>query len=106
MASKNSNVTKLKTQPQLTHAEVQRLAGRLAQALGSDDKSIGMLTLLFDYIADQTHLVGVANEIDMIKKYLFVGSSAVEGAQKRFESDAYRNCGKLLRWPNGRKGSA
>src|SRR5689334_12065317 len=100
MASKNSNVRKLKTQPKpvLTSDEVQRISEKLAVALEHDEDDIGLITLLFDHIqnVDPNFLWGT---IYTIKKHLFVGTSAMDDAQERFQKDAYKNRGTLLLWP-------
>ena len=106
MASKNSNVRKLKTQPkpQLTDNEVKRIAEKLAVTLEHDAEDIALITLLFDYLqgVEPQFLWGA---IYTIKSYLFVGTSAMDEAQEKFQSNAYANRGKLLMWPYERSES-
>lgn len=103
MPSTNSNVRKLKSQPKLTHIEVQRLAERLASILEYDSENIAILTLLFDHIEKTYEERGDVYDITYtVKKYLFVGVSESDHARDKFEADAYANRGKLLRWPNER----
>lgn len=106
MASKNSTVRKLKSQPNpvLTPDEVQRIAEKLAVALEHDEEEIGLITLLFDHIqnVDPNFLWGT---IYTIKKHLFVGTSAMDDAQLEFQKDAYKNRGTLLMWPYERSAS-
>jgi hypothetical protein len=104
MPSRNSNVRRLKTQPkpQLTHDEVKRIAEKLAVALEHDAEEIALLTLLFDYLqgVEPQFLWGA---IYTIKSYLFVGTNAMDDAQKQFQADAYANRGNLLLWPYERE---
>lgn len=104
MPSKQSTVRRLKTQPkpQLTDSEVQRIAEKLAVALEHDAEEIGLMTLLFDHLqsVEPTFLWGT---IYTIKKHLFVGTNAADSAQEQFQSDAYKNRGKLLMWPYERR---
>lgn len=103
MASTNSNVTKLKTQPKLTHAEVQRLSERLASILENDSEDVAILTLLFDHIERTYEERGdVYDIIFTVKKYLFAGLDEADQARDQFQADAYANRGKLLRWPEER----
>jgi|ERR1051326_711232 hypothetical protein len=100
MASKNSNVRKLKTQPKpvLNSDELQRIAEKLAVALEHNTEEISLMTLLFDHL--QTIPANLLwGEIYTIKKYLFVGTSEMDEAQERFQANAYANRGKLLMWP-------
>lgn len=94
------NVTTLKTQPQLTDEELNRLAERLAQILEYDSQDIALVSLLLDHLAQSRHLVDVVNATDQIKQHMFINTSASTRAQKQFEANAYKNRGKLLRWPN------
>lgn len=100
MASTKSNVRKLKSQPkpQLNSDEVQRITEKLAAALEHDAEEIALMTMLFDHLQS----IGPAllwGEIYTIKKYLFVGTGAMDDAQEQFQTDAYKNRGKLLLWP-------
>lgn len=104
MASTKSNVRKFKPQPQLTDTEVERISERLASALEHDGDNIALVTLLFDHIERQKHIVDVVNAIYGIKKRLFIGLAECDNARDQFQADAYANRGKLLRWPN--EGSA
>jgi len=103
---KQSNVRKIKTQPKpvLTPRELQRIAEKLAVALEHDTEEIGLITLLFDHL-ENVEPNFLSGEIYTIKKYLFVGTSEMDNAQEQFEKDAYKNRGKLLRWPGERKGA-
>lgn len=107
MASKNSTVRKLKSQPkpQLTDDEVKRLAEKLAVAVEHDSEDIALLTLLFTHLENQPDRVGILNEIYMIKQYLFVGTNEADDAQKQFQADAYKNRDNLLMWPFERSAS-
>jgi hypothetical protein len=106
MATRQSTVRKLKSQPQLTHSEVQRIAEKLAVEM-EHGEGVTLLMLLF------SHLQTIAdnNSCDLeiafyeIKKHLFIGHPESDAAQKQFESAAFANRGKLLRWPNERNPS-
>lgn len=107
MASKQSTARKPKSQPQqqLTDAEVQRIAERLAAILEYDEESIALITLLFDYL----ETVGpslFSGATYTIKKHLFVGTNAADYAQEKFQADAFVNRGKLLQWSGERKGAS
>lgn len=105
MPSKNSTAHKLNTQPALTTNEVKRIAEELAMALNSDTKHISLLTLLLNHL-DQLQDNGPMFAVTMsaIKNHLFINTSEGYNAQEKFQTDAYANRGKLLRWPYERKG--
>lgn len=110
MASKQSTARKPKSQPktqQLTYKEVQRISEKLAVALEHDTENISLITLLFDYLESiQDDRVELSMAFYNIKRDLFVGTNASDDAQERFQSEAYRNKGKLLMWPSEQKGAA
>lgn len=101
MASKQSNVRKLKPQPkpQLTNDELQRIAEKLATALEHNAEEIALLTLLFDHLENGGNLLDTTFTV---KKYIWIGTTDADHAHDKFRSDAYTNRGKLLRWPNER----
>jgi len=103
---KTAAVRKLKSQPkpQLTDAEVQRIAEKLAVALEHRAEDIGLITLLFDHL--QTLVIedeDISLPIYVIKRSLFVGTTEADEAQRQFQSRAYANRGTLLLWPYERK---
>ncbi len=109
MASKNSTVRKLKTQPKLTSDEIKRIAEKLAVRIEHDEEETALMLLFL------THLETLVDQRDSyidlwsalydFRKHLFLGCSAADDAQERFQANAYANRGKLLLWPNERRAS-
>lgn len=110
MPSRQSTARKLKSQPkqQLTSAEVQRIAEKLAVALEYDAEHIALIILLFDYLetVENESRPLFSAHVYTIKKHLFVGTSAADNAQEKFQAEAFANRGTLLQWPGERKGAA
>lgn len=106
MASTKSTVRKLKTQPKLTEAELQRIAQKLASTLAHDPEKIGLLLMLFDQLELSRGIyINFYGIVSTIKQHLFIGTDASLNAQNEFQADAYRERGKLLLWPFERKGA-
>ena len=109
MTSKKAAVQKFKakSKPQLSPEELQRIAEKVAVALGHSEEDIALLLMLFDHL--ETLAEQPNSYIDLwcalfdIKKHLFVGTCASEDAQKQFQINAYQNRRKLLQWPNETK---
>ena len=107
MASKQSNVRKLKTQPKLTSDEIKRIAEKISVELEHDEEPVSLLLLFLDHV--QCLAEQGASNMDIwsafydFKKHLFLGCPAADAAQDRFQADAYRNRGKLLLWPSERR---
>lgn len=97
----NSNVRKLAPKEQLTPAEVQRVAEKLAIALEHRTQDIGLLLMLFAHlqtVADN-NLPDLEFAFYNIKQVLFTGTLEADAAQERFQSNAFKNRGRLLAWP-------
>lgn len=111
MSTRKSNTVRLYTQPQLLEPdEIKRIAEKIAVRVEHDAEEISLLLLFFD------HLEALAEKKDTycemwtalydFKQHLFLGTSASDDAQRRFQANAYANRGKLLLWPYERKGRA
>jgi hypothetical protein len=99
--------TARKPKPQLlTDNEIRAIAEQLAMGVSHRTEDIALLTLLFDHIqALVSQGEDISSTIYEIKTVLFVDTDEAIAAQKRFQSDAYANRGKLLLWPNERRDS-
>lgn len=109
MSTRKSNTARLKSQtsqPKLTEAELQRIAQKLASTLAHDPEKIGLLLMLFDQLELSRGIyINFYGIVSTIKQHLFIGTDASLNAQNEFQADAYRERGKLLLWPNERKGA-
>ena len=98
---RKSNVRKLKSQPQLTPSEVQRIAEKLAVAL-EHGEGVNLLTMLFSHLQAAADSDSCALEIAIydVKRHLFHGTAESDAAQQQFQSDSFANRGRLLAWPS------
>lgn len=108
MASKKSNVTRLKPQPQtqLTDDEVKRISEKIAVALEHRTEETALLILLFRHIEalaeSKDSYIDLWSCLFTVRQHLFVGCAAFERAQDQFHAKSYLNRGRLLRWPHER----
>jgi hypothetical protein len=97
---------KIEPQPLLTSAEIQRIAEKIAVEMEHDADRIALITLVISHLEHCYH-----NSLDpwdtlyTLRKYLFVGTSEMDRAQERFQSEAFKNRGRLLLWPSEREAS-
>lgn len=98
---RKSNVRKLAPKPLLTGEEVQRISQKLAIALEHNSAEISLVTMLFDHLETVSQHSPTDLEFALydIKRFLFVGTAESDAAQQEFQSAAFANRGKLLKWP-------
>ncbi|HEY6242430.1 MAG TPA: hypothetical protein VIX17_00705 [Pyrinomonadaceae bacterium] len=95
------------TEPLLTHAEIERIADRLAVLLENDYEGIGLLTLLLAHLERiQFDRLNIDSVLQTTKRRLFAGSPDSEEAQDKFEEKLWRDRAELLKFPNEKGASA
>lgn len=105
MSKTNSTVRELKPQT-LTTAEIQRIADKLSASLQNDSEDLALLTLLLDHLEQvRTDQPTFSGDVYNFKNQLFINTSEGCDAQQQFQADAFKNRGKLLRWPGKRSAS-
>lgn len=95
------------TKQLLTTQEIRRIAEKIAVELGNDSEHIALVTLLFEHLYQTwPNLQAFSLAISTIKDQLFADTNEASEAQRQFQTDAYKNRGKLLLWPRERKGAS
>ena len=105
MASKQSTVHKINSQPKLTDDEIKRIAEKIAARIENDEEETALLLLWIQHLevlVDQHEYSLIWSALSDFRKHLFLGCSAADRAQDQFQANAYANRGKLLLWPNER----
>jgi hypothetical protein len=109
MASRQSNVRRIKTQPKLTSEEIRRIAEKLAVRIEHDAEETALLLLFLTHldalIQQRDSYLDIWSALYEFRQHLFLGTSAADHAQEEFQAKAYQDRGKLLMWPNERKES-
>lgn len=99
---KNSTIRTSRKAPihQLTEAEAERIAEKLAVSLENDAEDISLLVLLINHLeAVREDFVVFSSSTFSIKQKLFMGTIAMSDAQGQFEADALADRNNLLMWP-------
>lgn len=87
--------------PQLTEAEVGRIAEKLAVALENNSDDVALILLLVNHFERVRQDAGEFESAAFtMKRALFIGTSVADEAQERFESNAMATRGNLLMWPD------
>lgn len=108
MASKNSNVRRLKTQPKLTTEEIVRIAEKLAVRIEHDEEETALMLLWIQHLEvliEAREYTDLWSALYDFRTHLFLGTASADQAQDQFQATAYRDRGKLLLWPYERKGA-
>lgn len=106
MALKNSTVRKLKPQPKLTDDEIKRVAEKIAVRIEHDEPETALLMLYFrhlEILVEERNYTDIWSALYDFRQHLFLGTNASDSAQDQFQETAYRDRGKLLRWPGERR---
>ena len=89
---------------QLSEAEAERIAEKLAVSLEHDSDDIAMLLLLIGHFEQCREDFGeFESAVAAIKRALFTGTCASDDALTQFEAQAVASRTNLLMWPGERK---